>query len=93
MQVSTEVESMKISKSGINKNLQELNKVKAAAVAGSHGKDNFHAGQKGVAKAPENFPSARAVVVQAGWEHAASALLCLCSVSVVDSGLWLLWSP
>lgn len=38
--VSTKVESMKISKSGINKNLQELNQVKAVPVAGSH--DKFH---------------------------------------------------
>lgn len=32
-----------------------------------------------VAKAPKNFPSACATVVPAGWEPAASALLCLCS--------------
>lgn len=37
--VSTEVESIKISKSGINKNLEELHKVKAVAAAGN----NFHA--------------------------------------------------
>lgn len=43
MQVSTKVESMRISKSGINKNLQELNKVKAVAAAGNRGEDNFNA--------------------------------------------------
>lgn len=89
--VSSKVESMKISKSG--NQLQELNKIKAAAAAGSHDKDNFHACQKGVAKAARSFPSACAVVVPAGWEAAASALLWLCSVAVGDSGLWLLWSP
>lgn len=41
VQVSTKVASMKISKSGINKNLQELNKIKAVAIAGSDDKDNF----------------------------------------------------
>jgi len=42
VQVSTKVESMRISKSGINKNLQELNKVKAVTAAGDHSKDNFN---------------------------------------------------
>lgn len=89
--VSTKVESMKISKSG--NQLQELNKVKAVTAAGSHDKDNFHACQKGVAKGAKSFSSASAMVVPAGWEAAASALLWLCSVTVGDSGLWLLWSP
>lgn len=60
--VSSEVESMKISKSGINKTFQELNKVKAVAAAGRD-KDNFHAWQEGVAEAPKSFPSACAMVV------------------------------
>lgn len=42
MQISSNVESMGISKSGINKNLQELNTVKAVAAAENHGKDNFN---------------------------------------------------
>lgn len=42
MQISSNIESMWISKSGINKNLQELNTVKAVDAAENRGKDNFN---------------------------------------------------
>lgn len=75
MQISSNVESMGISKSGINKNLEELNMVKAVAAAENHGKDNFNTWQSCVAKAPKNFPFACTVVVQAGGEPVGSARL------------------
>lgn len=41
VQASTKVESTRISKSGINKDFQELSKVKAVTDAGSPSQDNF----------------------------------------------------
>lgn len=43
VQASTKVESMRIGKSGINKGLQELSKVKTVTDVGSPSQDNFSA--------------------------------------------------
>lgn len=72
--VSTKAESMKISKSGINKNLQELNQQLQEVMITS-------IPDKKMLQEPKNLLSACAIAVPAGWEPAASALLSVLSGS------------